>query len=218
LYDIPYRYLGVINNPNAAGTSCGFTRDAIDLQRSGDPFHGSYLGLPFHNSSKEDSTYNSCAYIDTFNCKTLTFMLDSSRFCVPILLYADTAGFRHNGFYFCMTYDTTFVSPSTKYIRPTNNLDFTVTVDSLEKGKICISITNVNRITYTSHPGEINLGCMEFAVHNDPFNADTANYSDYLSFNIIDGCNNNLQIINAWLTDNLDYWATEDKKYWRLEY
>lgn len=155
-----------------------------------------------------------CAYTDTFNCKTLTFITDSSRFCVPIILSSDSAAFKNNGFQFCMSYDTNFVKPTGIYNKPFSTNDFTIVVDSIVKGKICVSITNVQHITFTSNH-EIDLGCIQFVLDNELFNS--VKTFDYLSFQIIDGCNNNLQTINAWLTEDLEYWETEDGRYWKLE-
>lgn len=155
-----------------------------------------------------------CSHIDTFNCKTLTFLSDSSRFCIPVILTADSSSFANNGFHFCMSFDTNFVKPTRTYIQAGNTNDFTVVIDSIIRDKICISITDVQHITFNSNH-EIDLGCMQFVLNNEPFNSIKS--FDYLSFKIIDECNNNLQTIRAWLTEENKYWQTEDGHYWKLE-
>lgn len=162
-------------------------------------------------------TLRQCAYVDTFNCKTLTFVTDSSRFCVPLILPSDSAKFKNNGFHFCMSYDTNFVKPTGIYINPFDSTDFTVVIDSIVHGTVCITILNVQHITFTSNH-EIDLGCIQFVLDNELFtyNSTATKKFDYLSFNIIDGCNNNLQTINAWLTSDNKYWQTEEGKYWKF--
>ena len=171
----------------------------------------------FYQCSTCIDSSKACAYVDTFNCKTLTFVTDSSRFCVPIILPGDSATFKNNGFHFCMSYDTNFVEPTGIYIKPYDSTDFTVVIDSIIQGKVCITITNVEHITFTNN-NEIDLGCIQFVLDNELFtyNSNNTNTFDYLSFNIIDGCNNNLQTINAWLTNDNKYWQTEDGKYWKF--
>ncbi len=169
--------------------------------------------VPCSDTTHQD-TIQQCAYTDTFNCKTLTFSVDSSRFCVPIKLQSDSATFVHEGFSFCLTYDTTFVKPDGIYIRPYHSDDFTVHIDSIIKGKICITISNVHHIVYTPEH-EIDLGCVEFVLDNEPF--DHQNTFDYLTFQVVDGCNILQTIINAWLKEDNKYWQTEDGKYWQIE-
>lgn len=155
-----------------------------------------------------------CADVDTFNCRTLAFLTDSSRFCVPVILSADSGSFVNNGFHFCMNYDSNFVKPTDVYVRPNSTNDFTVVIDSITKGKVCVSISNVQYVLFNSKH-EIDLGCIQFVLKNESFNS--IKQFDYLSFQVVDGCNNNLQIINAWLTEDNKYWKTEDGKYWKLE-
>ncbi|MBK9329010.1 MAG: hypothetical protein IPM95_06790 [Sphingobacteriales bacterium] len=208
-----YRYIGVINNPNSTGNQCGFIKDAIDLFPN-----SSFLGLPQAVYEYQPAVINGCANVDTFNCKSLTFELDSSRFCVPILLSADSASFANNGFHFCVTYDTTFVKPTGVYSYPTDDTNYIVSIDSQINGKLCVNISYVQQVVMTGDH-KIDIGCLQFVLNQDPFTFDAVNQKvfDYLSFGIVGGCNTDTQKIHAWFTENNSFWATEDGHYWKLE-
>ncbi len=208
-----YRYLGIINYPNSTGNLCGFVKDAIDLYPN-----GSFLGLPQCIYEALPTATVGCATIDTFNCKSLTFVLDSARFCVPVILSADSASLSNNGYHFCMCYDTNFVRPTGIYNHPTGDTNYIVSIDSIVNGKLCITLKYIQHVIMTADH-KINLGCFEFVLNNAPFtyNASTEKEFDYLSFSIIDGCNTNIQTIRAWLTEVNSFWSTEDGYYWKLE-
>lgn len=155
-----------------------------------------------------------CSNVDTFNCTSLTFESDSSTFCVPILLSADSASFANNEFHFCLKYDTAFVKPTGIYVQPMGGANYVVSIDSIARGELCMTVYYAEHAVFTNDR-RVDLGCIQFVLKNEPF--DGIKTFDYLSFQIVDGCNNNLQTINAWLTEDNKYWQTENGQYWKLE-